>query len=270
MVDSGNDNWRITFRPDIPSPARIYDFLLGGKDNYPADRQAAQELLAAVPDVRMFALQNRAFLRRAVRYMAVEAGISQFIDVGTGLPTEGNVHELAQEATPGARVVCIDNDPVVLAHGRAMLHGVADTAILEHDLREPDAIIGDPELGKLIDFGQPVGLLLVAVMHFISDEEDPPGLIRRLVNALPAGSHVALSHATADSRPESVRGEKVYERATAQARARTRDQVLAMVAGLDLVDPGLVWAPQWQPEPDAEPDPDPGRSHVYVVVARKP
>src|ERR1700723_3611532 len=140
MVDSGNDNWRITFRPDIPSPARIYDFLLGGKDNYPADRQAAQELLAAVPDVRMFALQNRAFLRRAVRYMAVEAGISQFIDVGTGLPTEGNVHELGQEATPGARVVCIDNDPVVLAHGRAMLHGVADTAILEHDLREPDAI----------------------------------------------------------------------------------------------------------------------------------
>jgi hypothetical protein len=270
MLDSGKDNWRITFRPDIPSPARIYDFLLGGKDNYPADREAAQELLAAVPDVRMFAQQNRAFLRRAVRYMAVGAGISQFIDIGTGLPTQGNVHELARDATPGARVVCVDNDPVVLAHGRAMLHGEADTAILEHDLREPDAIITDPELRKLIDFGQPVGLLLVAVMHFISDEEDPAGLIRRLAGALPSGSHVALSHATVDSRPESVRGEKVYERATAQARARTRDEVLAMVAGLDLVEPGLVWAPQWHPEPGADPDPEPGRSHLYVVVARKP
>jgi SAM-dependent methyltransferase len=270
MVDSGNDNWRITFRPDIPSPARIYDFLLGGKDNYPADREAAQELLAAIPDVRMFALQNRAFLRRAVRYMATGAGIGQFIDIGTGLPTQGNVHELAQDAAPGARVVCIDNDPVVLAHGRAMLHGVADTAILEHDLREPDAILADPELGKLIDFGQPVGLLLVAVMHFISDEEDPAGLIRRLMDALPPGSHVALSHATADSRPESAQGEKVYERATAQARARTRDQVLAMLAGLELAEPGLVWAPQWRPEPGTAPDTDPGRSHVYVAVARKP
>jgi S-adenosyl methyltransferase len=270
MVDSGNDNWRITFRPDIPSPARIYDFLLGGKDNYPADREAAHELIAAIPDARMFALQNRAFLRRAVRYIAVEAGIGQFVDIGTGLPTQGNVHELAQDAAPGARVVCIDNDPVVLAHGRALLHGVADTAILEHDLREPGAIVGDPELGKLIDFSQPVGLLLVAVMHFISDQEDPVGLIHRLMDALPSGSHVALSHATADSRPESVQGERVYERATAQARARTRDQVLAMVEGLELVEPGLVWAPQWRPEPDTPPDADPGRSHVYVVVARKP
>lgn len=268
-MDTGND-WRITFRPDIPSPARIYDFLLGGKDNYPADRQAAQELLSAVPDVRMFALQNRAFLRRAVTYLAGEAGIRQFIDIGTGLPTQGNVHELAQRAVPGARVVCVDNDPIVLAHGRAMLHGVADTAILEHDLRKPGDILRDPELSKLIDLDEPVGLLLVAVMHFIPDEEDPAGLIGQLMDALPSGSHIALSHATADSRPESVQGEKVYERATAQARARSRDQVLAMVAGLDLVDPGLVWAPQWRPEPDIGPDDDPGRSHVYVVVARKP
>jgi hypothetical protein len=267
-VDTGND-WRITFRPDIPSPARIYDFLLGGKDNYPADREAAQELLAAIPDVRMFALQNRAFLRRAVRYMAGQRGIRQFIDIGTGLPTEGNVHELAQEAAPDARVVCIDNDPVVLAHGRAMLHGVADTAIIEHDLRRPAAILADPDLAKLIDFGEPVGLLLVAVMHFIPDEDDPAGLIGQLVAALPSGSLVALSHATADSRPESAKGERVYDRATAQAHARTRDQVLALVAGLELVEPGLVWAPQWHPEPDVDPDPDPGRSHVYVVVGRK-
>src|SRR5579875_3829713 len=266
MVDSGED-WRITFRPDIPSPARIYDFLLGGKDNYPADRQAALELLAAIPDVRVFARQNRDFLGRAVKYMATVAGIRQFIDIGTGLPTKGNVHELAQDAAPGARVVCVDNDPVVLAHGRAMLHGVADTAILEHDLRRPGDLVRDPELTKLIDLGQPVGLLLVAVLHFISDDENPAGLVKELMDALPSGSHVALSHATADSRPESVRGERVYERATAQARARTRDQVLAMVAGLDLVEPGLVWAPQWRPEAGTAAGTDPGRSHVYVVVA---
>src|ERR1700678_3528839 len=165
MVDTGDD-WRITFRPDIPSPARIYDFLLGGKDNYPADREAAEELLTAVPDVHLFALQNRAFLGRAVKYLATEAGIRQFIDIGTGLPTQGNVHELARESAPGAHVVCIDNDPVVLAHGRAMLHGVADTAIIQHDLREPAAILADPELGKLIDFTKPAALLLVAVLHF--------------------------------------------------------------------------------------------------------
>jgi hypothetical protein len=269
MVGTGDD-WRITFRPDIPSPARIYDFLLGGKDNYPADRDAAHELLAAVPDARMFAQQNRAFLRRAVKYMATEAGIRQFIDIGTGLPTEGNVHELARQAAAGARVVCIDNDPVVLAHGRAMLHGVDDTAIIQHDLRDPGGILADPDLGKLIDFAQPVGLLLVAVLHFISDEENPAGLIGQLMDALPPGSHVALSHATADSRPESTQGEKVYERATAQARARTREQVQALIAGFELVEPGLVWAPLWRPDPDTELLDDPGRSHGYVVLARKP
>jgi SAM-dependent methyltransferase len=269
IVGTGGDP-QITFRPDIPSPARIYDFLLGGKDNYPADRQAAQDLMAAIPDVRMFARQNRAFLRRAVQYLAAEAGIRQFVDVGTGLPTQGNVHEIARAAAPGARVVCVDNDPVVLAHGRAMLHGVTDTAIIEHDLRRPAEILADPELAKLIDLSEPVALLLVAVLHFIADEDEPAALVHELTDALAPGSYVVLSHATADSRPESAAGERVYERASAQARARTRDQVLAMVAGLDLVEPGLVWAPQWHPGPDVQPDQDPGRSHVYALVARKP
>jgi hypothetical protein len=269
MVGTGDD-WRITFRPDIPSPARIYDFLLGGKDNYPADREAAQELLTAVPDARLFALENRAFLRRAVRYLAAEAGIRQFIDIGTGLPTQGNVHELAQQAAPGAHVVCIDNDPVVLAHGRAMLHGVASTAIIQHDLREPAAVLADPDLAKLIDFAEPVALLLVAVLHFIPDDDDPAAVIGQLVDALPSGSHVALSHATVDSRPESVKGERAYDRATAQAHARTRDEVAALLTGLELVEPGLVWGPQWRPEPAAAPGEDPGRSHLYVAVGRKP
>src|SRR5579875_603616 len=161
-ADGGD--WRSTFRPDIPSPARIYDYLLGGKDNYPADREAAQELLAVVPDVRWLARCNRDFLGRAVRFLAAEAGLRQFIDLGTGLPAQGNVHEVAQRAVPGARVVCVDNDPVVLAHGRALLHGVAGTAIIDHDLRQPEAVLADPELTRLIDFSEPVAVLMVAVL----------------------------------------------------------------------------------------------------------
>ncbi|HEY1916644.1 MAG TPA: SAM-dependent methyltransferase [Streptosporangiaceae bacterium] len=264
------DDWRTRFRPDIPSPARIYDYLLGGKDNYPADRQAAEELLLAIPDLRMFAAENRAFMHRAVRYLVTEAGIRQFIDIGAGLPGQGNVHEIAQETDPAARVVYVDNDPVVLAHGRNMLQGVPNTAIIEHDLRQPGALLADGDLGKLIDFTEPVAVLMVAVLHFIDDTDNPAGLIAELTGALAPGSHLALSHATADSRPESAKGEKVYERATAQAHARNREQVRNLVGGLDLVMPGLVWAPQWRPEPGASRDQSASRSHVYAVVARKP
>jgi SAM-dependent methyltransferase len=267
MVRTGGD-WRITFRPDIPSPARIYDYLLGGKDNYPADREAAEEIIAAIPDARTFAVQNRAFMRRAVRYLATEAGIRQFIDIGAGLPTQGNVHEIAQQAAAGSRVVYVDNDPVVLAHGRVMLHGLPDTAIVGQDLRQPGAILADSELNKLIDFAEPVGLMLVAVLHFLADDEDPGSLVSQLLDGLAPGSYLVLSHASTDSRPESSKALKVYDRATARAYSRTRDQVLAMVAGLELVEPGLVWVPQWRP--DADLVTDPSRSHVYGVVARQP
>jgi SAM-dependent methyltransferase len=269
MVGTGGD-WRVTFRPDIPSPARIYDYLLGGKDNYPADREAAEEILAAAPDARTSALENRAFMRRAVRYLAAEAGIRQFIDIGTGLPTQGNVHEMAQIYAPEARVVYVDNDPVVLAHDRSMLHGVANTAIIEQDLRRPARILADGELAKLIDFEEPAGLLLGAIMHFIADADDPAGLITRLLDGLAPGSYLVLSHGTADSRPESAKAERVFDRATARVYLRTRDEVQAMLAGLELIDPGLVWAPQWRPDPVADSTGDPGRSHVYAVVARKP
>ena len=269
MVDA-DDDWRVTFRPDIPSPARIYDYLLGGKDHYPADRQAAEDILAVAPDARAFAVENRAFLRRAVKYLAAGVGLRQFIDVGTGLPTQGNVHEIAQIHAPESRVVYVDNDPVVLTHSRSMLQGVANTTIIGQDLRNPERILADDELAKLIDFDQPAGLLLGAVVHFVADEDDPAGLIARLLDGLAPGSHLVLSHATADSRPESAEAERVFDRATAHAYARTREQVRDMVAGLELVEPGLVWAPQWRPEPGADPGPDPGRSHVYAVVARKP
>jgi SAM-dependent methyltransferase len=248
----------------------MYDYFLGGKDNYPADREAAEEVLAVAPQARLSAVENRAFLRRAVRYLAAEAGIRQFIDIGTGLPTQENVHEVVQRAAPGARVVYVDNDPVVLAHGRAMLHGVANTAIIGRDLRQPAGILADGELRRLIDFAEPAAVLLVAVLHFIPDEDDPAGLIGQLTDRLAPGSYLVLSHGTTDSRPETAKALKVYERATSQAYARSRERVRSLVTGLDIIDPGLVWAPQWRPDVGGPAEADPGRSHVYALVARKP
>jgi len=273
-VTSTGDDWRKTFRPDIPSPARMYSYFLGGKDHYPADREAAEKVIAASPEVLLFVRQNRAFLRRAVRYLVAECGIRQFIDIGTGLPTEGNVHEVARMSDPDVRVVYVDHDPVVLAHGRHMLHAVSGAAIIGHDLREPATILADEKLRELIDFGEPVAVLLIAVLHFISDEAGPAGLIGQLVEPLAPGSYLAISHATMDSRPEPAeetrRVERIYERTTTTAHGRSRDEVLGMLSGLDLVEPGLVWGPLWRPDPDTGLADDPGRANMYAVVARKP
>ena len=179
VTDDGD--WRTTFRPDIPSAARIYDYLLGGKDNYPADRAVAESMIAQLPNVQLAVQWNRAFLRRVVRYLILEAGIRQIVDIGAGLPTVGNTHEIALEASPEARVVYVDHDPVVLAHARAMLHNVPNTAIIDQDLLKPDEILADPLLRSLIDFGQPTAFLLLSIMHFVSDEDDPAGLITRLL-----------------------------------------------------------------------------------------
>lgn len=263
------DDWRTTFRPDIPSPARIYDYLLGGKDNYPADRQAGDEIVARLPNVRESFRWNRAFLRRVVRFLVREAGIRQLIDIGTGLPAGGNVHEVAHHDNPEARVVYVDNDPVVLAHGRHMLHGVPNTVILEHDLRSPREILADPQLRRFIDFSEPVGILLLAIMHFIPDDDDPAGIISELLAPFPEGSYVALSHVTQDATPAVNEALDVYNEATAQGFSRRRDDVLALVRGLDLVEPGMVWLPQWRPEPGSEVPPHPEEFYVYALVARK-
>jgi S-adenosyl methyltransferase len=264
-----SDDWRTTFRPDIPSPARIYDYLLGGKDNYPVDRQAGDEIVARLPNVREAVRCNRAFLRRAVRFLVNEAGIRQLIDIGTGLPTAGNVHDVARHADTGVRVVYVDNDPVVLAHGRHMLHGVPDTVILEHDLRAPGQILADPGLRRLIDFTEPVGILLVAILHFISDDDDPSGIIGELLAPFPPGSYLALSHGTQDGVPAVDDAANVYDEATAQSFPRRRDEVLALVRGLELVEPGMVWLPQWRPEPGAELPARPEEFYGYALVARK-
>ncbi len=264
------DDWRKTFRPDIPSPARIYDYLLGGKDNYPADRNAGDEIAAQLPNIRQAFEWNRTFLQRAVRFLVQEAGIRQLIDIGTGLPAAGMVHEVAMQAEPATRIVHVDNDLVVLAHGRDMLQGMPNAVILEHDLRSPAGILADPELRRLIDFAEPVAILLVAILPFISDDDDPAGIIAELLEPFPAGSYLALSHATADGNPAVNDAARVYDGATARAHVRGHDDVLALVRGLDLVEPGMVWTPLWHPAPGAEIPAHPEHFYSYALLARKP
>jgi hypothetical protein len=175
-----------------PHPARMYDAYLGGNDNYPVDREAVREVVRLYPEVRSIALANRAFLQRAVRFLAGEAGIRQFLDIGTGIPSAGNVHAVAGRAAPGARVVYVDNDPIVHVHANALLTGTGTTSIVLADLRDPRAILAHPEVRKLIDFTEPVALLLVAILHFIKDEEDPAGIVATLRDALAPGSYLVL------------------------------------------------------------------------------
>ena len=268
MIEDGD--WRTTFRPDIPSAARIYDYLLGGKDNYPADRSVAESMIAQLPNVQLAVQWNRAFLRRVVRYLINEAGIRQIVDIGAGLPTVGNTHEIARDASPDVRVVYVDHDPVVLAHARSMLHNVPDTAIIEQDLLEPDEILGDPVLRGLIDFREPTAFLFLSILHFVSDESDPAGLIAALLDPFPGGSHVAISHATPDTVPEVNDVERVFDEATEQAHVRSRSAVMKLVSGLELVEPGLTWPPEWRPDPGDVVPPNAAESYYCVVVARKP
>ena len=180
-----------------PHPARVYDYFLDGKDHYPADRKAGEQVLEAVPTAKAMARANRAFLQRAVRFLA-RAGIRQFLDIGTGLPTRGSVHQTAHEITPNARVIYVDNDPIVLAHSRALLAS-EHTEVVEGDLRKPDSILGDAGVGKAIDFDQPVAVLLVAILHFLTDHDEPDQVVGRFVEAMAPGSYLVISHATATS-----------------------------------------------------------------------
>ena len=263
-------DWRTTFRPDIPSAARVYDYLLGGKDNYPADRAVAESMIAQLPNVRLAVQWNRAFLRRLVRYLVGEAGIRQIVDIGAGLPSVGNTHEIALLAHQDTKVVYVDHDPVVLAHARNMLQGIANTAIIEQDLLDPDAILADPVLLDLIDFTQPVAFLYLSILHFVSDEADPAGIIARLLDPFPSGSYVAISHATPDTVPEVNDVQRVFDEATEQAHVRTRAGVAKLVGGMEIVEPGLAWPPEWRPDPGDEIPANVAESYYCVVVAKKP
>jgi hypothetical protein len=255
-------------------PARMYDYLLGGKDHFKADRDAIAGLLRAVPSARTGARANRAFLGRAVRYLVAEAGIRQFLDIGTGLPTVNNVHEVAQSIAPESRIVYADNDPIVLAHARALLtsHPAGRTAYIEADLHDPDSIICHPAVRETLDLGQPVALMLVAILHFFPDDQDPASAVSALLAALAPGSYLVASHTTADyANPiTAADGIRAIQRAGVPFQARTADEFTKLAfSGLRMVDPGLVPVSEWHPGTD-DLRPPPAEVGYYGAVARKP
>lgn len=242
LLDQGS------FKTGIPNIAQVYDALLGGKDNYAVDREAALALTAAIPDAARAARDNRAFLGRAVRHLAAEAGISQFLDIGTGLPTQGNVHEIAQAVNPDARVVYVDNDDVVVSHGRALLAKAPGVLAVEGDLRYPRELIGRKEVRTFLDFTQPVAVLLVAVLHFLGDSESPWQAVSAITRRIAPGSYVAISHVTGDDIPAQAvdRARDIYAAALVQGSARSRARIMRFFEGLELIDPGLVDVGAWR------------------------
>jgi S-adenosyl methyltransferase len=258
------------FDVTVAHPARMYDYYLGGKDNFEADREAADKLLAVVPEARDIARANRGFLVRAVRYLAAEKGIRQFLDIGTGIPTHPGTHEVAQAVAPGAKVVYADNDPIVLAHARAFLASGSEgnCAYVHADLRNPDAILDAAR--SSLDFTQPVALLMIAVLHFIPDRDAPAALVAAYLDALPGGSYLALSHGTADFHPDkgiNTAAVAAYDSASAPLVPRTKPQIEKLFGGLIMEPPGLVQAPLWRPDAD----PEPGSTEkigIYAGVAR--
>lgn len=236
-----------------PNPARIYDYLLGGDNNFEVDRAAAKAALAAFPEGATAARENRAFLQRAVRYLVGEAGVDQFLDVGSGLPTQGPVHEIAWEVNPDARVVYVDNDPLVHSYSATAAHRWDPelAAVVTGDLRDPKAILADPVVAGMLDFDRPVGVLLVAVLHFLSDADDPAGIVARLRDAVPSGSYLALSHGASDGvDPELMAlARSIYRGSTTPDAAlfRSHREILALFDGWELVDPGLVPLDRWRP-----------------------
>jgi hypothetical protein len=255
-----------------PHPARLYNYYLGGKDYYPVDRQAAEAVLRAAPEVRAMARENRAFLRRAVRFLVGEAGIRQVIDIGTGIPSAGSVHQVAQEAAPGVRVAYLDNDPIVHVHASALLASEGSTSIVLGDVREPAAILGHPAVRELIDFSEPVALLLIAILHFVTDSEDPARILATLGGALAPGSYLAISHGTADLHSDQAvsQATRVYDRATAPLVLRSHAQIAGFFDGFSLVDPGLVQVPLWRPDSQPPRARDLAKIAIYGGVARKP
>jgi SAM-dependent methyltransferase len=239
--------------------ARVYDYWLGGSHNFVADQDAARALIAVEPNVRGVARANRAFLDRAVRFMAA-AGIRQFLDIGSGIPTQGNVHEVAQQAAPGSRVVYVDHDEVAVAHSKLLLEGNPDAAAVYADLRNTGKILADPATAALLDLGQPVGLLLASVLHFVPDADEPWRIVAELRDALAPGSFLMLSHgARSEAKHEIGQAfETVYNRrVSTQATIRGREEILRFFDGFTLLEPGLVYTPQWRPDPGAELPADP-------------
>jgi SAM-dependent methyltransferase len=254
---------------DQPSPARVYDYLLGGSHNSAADREFARQLIETYPDAPAGARANRAFLYRAVRFL-VESGIRQLLDLGSGIPTAGNVHEIAQRAAPETRVVYVDIDPVAVAHSRALLADNDRADVVQADLRNPDQVLASPQVRELLDLDQPVGLLMVAILHVIPDADDPAGLVAQFRDSIAPGSYLAIGHGTNDSRAaETAKMVELSRRLTTPLTLRSHQQISRFFDGFDLVEPGLVWMPVWHPDPGDEPDPNPDWAANYGGVGRK-
>ncbi len=253
--------------------ARMYDYLLGGKDHFAIDRETAEKALQAVPTGRIAARENRAFLGRAVRYLVAEAGIRQFLDIGTGLPSVSNVHEVAQSIAPEARVVYVDNDPIVLAHARALLTSTPPgrTAYVDSDLRTPDRILTHEATVETIDFSKPVALMLMGILHFVPDEANPAEIMATLLGALPAGSYLAASHGSPEFNPDgSAAWTRTYQAGGVPFQLRTAREFTDLAFnGLEMIDPGMVVVSDWRSEPDRV-KPDPAQVGIIGAVARKP
>ncbi|WP_432991688.1 SAM-dependent methyltransferase [Dactylosporangium sp. CA-233914] len=253
----------------VPNAARMYDYSLGGFHNFAVDREMVERVVSLAPNARQIGLANRAFLGRVVRRL-VAGGVRQFLDVGSGIPTLANVHEVAQQADPRARVMYVDIDPVAVAHGRAILAGNPNADAMLGDVRRPDDIVRHPEVSGLLDFTEPVAVLLIAVLHFVPDADDPAGIVRRFREAVKPGSYIAISHGSPPPQREqdAAAVTSVYQRTSTPLHLRSTEEIRGLLDGLDIVEPGVVPVTDWHPEPeDAGTEP---RPEVLAAVGRKP
>ncbi|MEU2616175.1 SAM-dependent methyltransferase [Micromonospora sp. NPDC007271] len=254
----------------VPHSARIYDYWLGGKDNFAADRAVAEALATAIPTIRAMAAENRHFVHRVARYLVGQAGVRQFLDIGTGIPTRPNLHEVAQQIAPETRVVYVDNDPIVLVHARALMISTEQgrSEYIHADLREPEKILQDPALTGTLDLDQPVALTLIAILMLLADTDDPWGKVRVLMDALPSGSYVAITHPTGDFDPEAMAAAvSSAAKGGMTLVPRSRAEVARLFDGWELIEPGIVPVMAWQP--DNAPS-DPHAAYYWAGVARKP
>jgi hypothetical protein len=257
---------------DTPNAARLYDCFLGGAHNTATDRKVAKEFATMAPHWTLGARLNRSFLRHAVRFMT-EQGIDQFLDLGSGIPTVGNVHEIAQQANPNARVVYVDNEPVAVAHARALLADDPNTAIVATDLRNPESVLNHPDTRALLDLTRPVGLLMLAVFHFVSEQDDPTRIVAGYASAVPEGSYLAISHYSQDGYDEAKAERaglalKSYRRSVTPIYARSRADLARLLSGQEIVPPGIVWTPTWRPDSSEPALCEPADAEIIAAVAR--
>jgi hypothetical protein len=257
---------------DRPNVARMWDYFLGGGHNFAIDREAAEQIIRMYPDMPLVAQVTRGFLGRAVRFLASQ-GIEQFLDIGSGIPTANSVHEIAQRVIPTTRVAYVDVDPVAIAHSQAILQSVPNTVAVRGDARAPEEFLANPEVRRVLDFSRPIGVLAIALLHFVPDDAEAMRILRTVRDAVPSGSYLAMTHASLDTigRDLAQQGEKVYSRTSAQLHFRTHAEFVALFEGFEIQDPGVVFIPQWRPETEHDLLIDePVRTGAYAGVGRKP